>query len=493
MDRFAQFALPLGEWLILILIACAAVAMRLPNIGEPVDNYDEGVYLQSLWMMARGYQPFHDLTATQGPLHLYSQFPFFLLFDQTVAAGRSASVIWSTVGLAGVWWIARQLGGPLAGVAAALLLTLSPTYLRFSRQALADLPALAPALLAVGAGLAYRRTGRQSLLVGASVLMALGILMKPIVAPAMIALMLIVWRPSRSGWRDLSKLGLGVALTIGSVLLMLGPYAVFDQILGFRNDARSAFGWSLAGNWWALVEKLNQDQVGFFALGLVGLGLTALKPWRAGLPVGLWMLASCTLLLTHAPLHYHNMVILIPPLAVLGGLAISALPAMARPRTFTRLLAGVTGATLVLYMSAAPELVRRDARILENIDAAGAGSHEVDDVDAAAERIRRLTEPGDVILTDYPYLAFLADRRVPPELLDPSDVRIRAGDFTDEWALGVAMSSAPTIVVLWDNKLRRLPKVMDWVEEHYEQDRRFGTGDGQPRVIMRLNRPSTRP
>jgi hypothetical protein len=487
--RRSRVGLPVSvlavECLLLVLIGCAAVSMRLGNLDAPMDNYDEGVYLQSLWMMARGYQPFRDLAATQGPLHLYAQFPFFMLFDQTVAAGRAASVAWSTVGLAGSWLIARQIGGPLAGGAAALLLTLSPTYLRFSRQALADVPALAPAILAVGAALAYRRTGRQSLLVGAALLLALGVLMKPIVAPAAIAVLLLIWRPDRRGFRDLAVLSAMISLAIAVVLLALGPLVVAEQVFGFRGDARTAFGWNLGRNWSMVVEKLNQEQHGFFALALVGTGLVAFRPWRSGIPVAIWAVGTGVLLLFHSPLHYHHMVILLPPLAILGGLVIGALASVSRRHSSARVLAGIGGAALIVYLSGVPEIGRRDGLLLENIDAAGAGSHEVDDVDAAAERIRRLTAPDDFVLTDYPYLAFLAQRRVPPALLDPSDVRLRAGDMTDEQALAVAASHAPRLVVLWDNKLRQLPRLMAWVESNYQPDRRYGMGDGQPRLIMR--------
>ena len=48
---------------------------------------------------------------------------------------------------------------------AALLITVSPTYLRNSRQALAEVPALAPAILAVAAALEYQRSGRRLWLV----------------------------------------------------------------------------------------------------------------------------------------------------------------------------------------------------------------------------------------------------------------------------------------------------------------------------------------
>jgi 4-amino-4-deoxy-L-arabinose transferase-like glycosyltransferase len=472
----------------LILLAVLALAMRLPGLAEPANNYDEGVYLQALLLLARGYEPFSEIAVSQGPLHLHAQLPFFLLFGQTVAAARAASVAYSLAALAGVWWIGRQLGGRRAGLAAAVLLAVSPTYLRFSRQALADLPALAPATLAVGAALAYRRTGRGRWLVGAGLLLGLGVLMKPIVLPAGLAVAALVWRPDRPGWRALGVVAGLVTAAALAVLLGLGPGPVSAQVLGFRAGARAAYGWSLEQNGALLVDKLDQEQLGFYALAAIGAGVAAAGPRRwPALAIALWAAATLGLLLAHSPLRYHHMVILLPPLAVLGGATVAAAPGLLRRGDARRRALGLLGAAAVLlYAAAAPELARRDALLLDNVDAAGAGSADVEDLLAAAERVRRLSRPEDFVLTDSPYVAFLADRRVPPELVDPSEARLRSGDLTDAEVATVAAAYAPEVVVLWQGRLSRLAGVTAWLGAEYQVERRFGTvDDGQPRAILR--------
>jgi len=472
----------------LAVLLVVALAMRLPSLGEPANNFDEGVYLESLFLMALGYRPFTEIAASQGPLHLHAQLPFFLAFGQTVAAGRAASVVYSLVGLAGVWWIGRQLAGRWAGLAATLLVVLSPTYLRFSRQALADLPALAPVTLAIGVALLHRRVGRRRWVVLSGVLLALGLLMKPLVVGAVLTVALLIWRPGRAGWHDLLLLGGIVALTPFLVLLALGPWPVLEQVLGFREGARAAYGWDLRQNWDLIADKLDQEQLGFFLLASLGGGLLApgRRRWAARAVI-VWAVTSLGVLLAHSPLRYHQMVILVPPLAILGGAAVASIPRFVRgPRPMARILAALCGAALLVYAGGLPELVRRDLLLLENVDAAGSGSDTTDDADTAVERIRRLSGPDDFVLTDHPYLAFLAGRRVPPELVDPSETRLRAGDLTDERVLALAVAYRPKVVVLWNGKLNRLPRFMDWVTTTYRQDRRFGTvDDGQVRAVLR--------
>jgi 4-amino-4-deoxy-L-arabinose transferase-like glycosyltransferase len=469
------------------LVLSLAVAMRLPQLNEPANNYDEGVYLESLLLFARGYAPFAEIAVSQGPLHLHTQLPFFLLFGQTVAAGRAASAGLSLVGLVGIWWVGREVGGRWAGLGAALLLAISPTYLRFSRQALAELPALAPTILAIGAALLYSRTGRTRWLVVAGLLAALGLLMKPIVVPAALGLVWLVWRPNAAGWRSLLLLAAVVLAAIALVLVLLGPGPVLGQVLGFREAAREE-QWSLLGNWAQLVDKLDQESYGFYLLALTGLVPLAQRAGRRALAAtALWAVASLALLLVHSPLSYHHMVILLPPLAVLAATAVSSAPrSLTRGGLSTPLLGTLVLTGVLVYASGLPRIVQRDLLLLDNIDAAGAGSHRTDDEISAAERIRSLTRPDDFVLTDNPYLAFLAGRRVPPELVDPSDARLHAGDLTDDEVLALVQAYDPEVIVLWNGKLSRLREFMSWVSADYALNRRFGTvDDGEPRAILR--------
>ena len=67
------------------------------------------------------------------------------------------------------------------------------------------------------------------------------------------------------------------------------------------------------------------------------------------------------------------------------------------------------------------------------------------DRDAAAS-LRALAGPSDFVLTDHPYLAALAGRLVPPNLVDPSRGRTRAGVLTDVRVLEGPEVDVPRIV-----------------------------------------------
>src|SRR5262249_41437218 len=138
------------EAVVLGAILLAGGFMRPLRLGGTSGDLDEGIPGIQLLLMSAGYRPMQEIYSSQGPLLLDMLFPLYRLFGETLGAARLAVGVYSLIGILGMYWVARTLGGPVGGATAALLVTLSPTYLRNSRPALAQGPGLAPAVLAGG-------------------------------------------------------------------------------------------------------------------------------------------------------------------------------------------------------------------------------------------------------------------------------------------------------------------------------------------------------
>jgi len=98
-----------------------------------------------------------------------------------------------------------------------------------------------------------------------------------------------------------------------------------------------------------------------------------------------------------------------------------------------------------------PSIVRDDYEISAGLTRADRNGP--DDNLRAAQIIAAATDPDDILLTDSPYLAFLADRLVSPSLVDPSSARIRAGAVTSAELIGSLDTDDADVVVLWTGKL----------------------------------------
>src|SRR5262245_57308946 len=134
--------------------------------------------------MAAGYRPCVEIFCNQGPLLFYALYPTYALLGGSLEAVRSGVVIFSLLGIAAAYWVGHLLGGRLGAILSGAIVVLSPTYLKFSRLALAEVPAEAPreapAILAVGAATVFARTGRDRWLILSALLVAFSLLLKPV-------------------------------------------------------------------------------------------------------------------------------------------------------------------------------------------------------------------------------------------------------------------------------------------------------------------------
>ncbi|MCC7366914.1 MAG: glycosyltransferase family 39 protein [Chloroflexi bacterium] len=476
-----------AETVVLGLFLIANAAMRLVRLSGTSGDLDEGIRGMQLLLMSAGYRPMQEIYSSQGPLLLDMLFPFYRLFGETLGAARLAVGVYSLLGIVGVYAAARAAGGPVGGVVAALLLTLSPNYLRYSRQALAEVPALAPAILAVAAAFAYQRTGRWPWLVISGLLLGTALLIKPIVLPAVVAVALAALFGPRLSIKMLLLVGLVSLAVVAAIVFSTGFSTVMDQMVEYRLRSREASGWNLAENLKVLRTTLvARDQWGLFALGGAGALLTLLIRPRMALPILGWMAASGALLAVYAPLFPKHVVIAVPPLVVAAGAGVGATWQALRDRRFVGMMGGfVLVAPLLLYAWSLPGIATLNVGFM-NLDPGFEGQRFARSADIAGT-IAALSQKGDFVVTDEPEHAFLAQRLVPPDLADPSSSRVRARQLTGESIVTSAEAYNVRLVSLAGDRFRSLRNFRLWIDEKFEPIKLYGRGGDAPQVIYLRN------
>jgi 4-amino-4-deoxy-L-arabinose transferase-like glycosyltransferase len=242
--------------LLVLLLLLAATPWRLANVDLAAAKSDEGIRLAQLYLMSTGFRPIREIFASQGPLSLDATYSLFALLGGSLAAARLAVVAYSLAELAACYLLARQLGGRLAGLLAGLLLLLSPVYLKNSRTALIELPALLPATLAIGAAVHYSSRGGRRWLLASAFLLAVALLIKPIVLAAILPIGLALWTRQQDRWTSLAQYALAAGALIAVVVVAYGPTELYDQVVRYRVGSAVAVGWSLPENLDFLVEEL---------------------------------------------------------------------------------------------------------------------------------------------------------------------------------------------------------------------------------------------
>jgi 4-amino-4-deoxy-L-arabinose transferase-like glycosyltransferase len=409
--------------------------------GQSV-NYDEGVYWQSLRAMAHGHPLFDSVFSSQPPLFLLSIYPFYMIFGQSLSAARLALIFFSLVGLTGVYVAGRALGHRIIGGVACLSLSLDPLYENSAHTLQAELPSLALQIWAVAcAAQAMHANKRQRgwLAASAGVLLGCALLTKLFAIAALVPIVLYLGAPFALRWFDgnlrqpmwrvlyelAPTLGLLTAGLLGVIVLILMPFAgqldtVYDQVVRFHLVARE-ISEPLRENLRHIgVQLLAAPQIYIAVLAL--LVITWQRMW-VSVPLICWALTAFITLALQRPLFDHHVALLSPPMALISGCGVlTAWQFFSRPG---RQPVGLA-ITLILLVLAGAASLRIDWQYNLNANVP-LPLRTVEMVMA----LQGVSAPAEVILSDDQYVAALADRDLPPQLVDTSFVRIVSGYLSE--------------------------------------------------------------
>lgn len=471
-----------------------AARIGFTNLSHYSNNYDEGVYLESVRLMRHGYPLYRAVFASQPPLWFLFLDASFSLFGESVRSGRLVTVAGALLAVGAVILAGQQLRGRLAGSLAGALVMLSPFYLLTSRSVEAESPSTPLAALGVALVAVYFRQGRRVWWFLAVLAVTAGVMVKlfAVYAYAPLALLAVGrWWTAETTWHRrlqgvLLDAGLAALLVVGicaAFALALGPGLVWNQVVTFHVAARGAYQplgtWENARLLYSFL-KAEPLLVPAAPLALLCLG----GGWR-GLAAMLWLVSAVTGAVGQHPLFDHHSASVIPPLALAIGVGWGQLPAAARA-LFRRArerqgghAVAITGAATVFSLVSALSLALLLPRVqpawlaLGRLDRSS-GDNSVDVQLAGIVDAR--TVPGDSILTDQQTIAFWAQRDVPPGLTDTSFVRIASHYLTADQVIRQSTASQVKVAVLASGRLRQLPAALRWVEQSFPHHLDLGQG-----------------
>jgi len=455
--------------LAVVAVLTAAVAVRITVLSGGQIDYDEGVYWQSLRAVTAGGLLFSSVYSSQPPGFLVLLTPAHILGGGSIVGDRLGILAFSLAGLIGASRLGDLAGCRWAGLAAVMLLSADPLFFRESVTLQADAPAVALALVAVGLAVdSRRRTGRSALLLaaGAGALFAISVLTKLLTIPALPAVGILLTAPAASRGA-LARLASGVLGAAAASAALLLPFAgrwplVWAQVIGLNFHAR---GLAIGGIDLSTIEL----EVPVAVVGVAGFVIALRRAPLLALSGASWAVAAIALLLVHRPLWPHHGLVLMTPLALLGGATVH----LVRTR---RERAGAAVVILMALMLSSALLV-----------------HAQQTPDTSRQRavtaLQRLTAPGEFVITDDQYTVALADRDVPPELVDTSKVRVLSGDLTTAELADIAGRSRVRVILVDDRyaSLSLLPGFQEWTKEQFPVVKPLG--GGRVLHVRRTHRP----
>ncbi|HEU0026727.1 MAG TPA: glycosyltransferase family 39 protein [Ktedonobacterales bacterium] len=472
------------------MIVIVAAVLYLLLINQFSGNYDEGVYWQSLRAMAQGHPLFTAIFSSQPPYFLTSLYPFYMLFGQDIAAARIGIAVFALLGVVAMFWLGSELGGTWAGLIAAVLLAFEPFYLRQARTLESDGPAVAVSILAVAlaaAAMSRSGTARHRLAALSGAILVYGLLIKLFAIVALVPILLCLVTPffrvfdagegrlrrptaaalrrgARAALPDLAWLAAGALV---AALLLLVPFVgafrtMWDQVIAFHIAAQKGLPSKLTEDFATAMSGFNL----LFLLALVALGLAAWRrAWKMALPL-LWLLASLLMLARLTPFFNHYAVLITPGVALMIALAPGLLaPIISRPTGYWLRVAVALAITAAIAVTLITDLTTSQTTLSKGIPASA---------QTQMAAVNAFTIPGELVVTDDPYVVAQAGHSVPPELVDTSHVRISTSSLTTQDLERIIERDHVRVIVIANDRLPSLTGFMPWLLQRYALAGRVG-------------------
>jgi 4-amino-4-deoxy-L-arabinose transferase-like glycosyltransferase len=471
---------------LLVLIAIALL-MRLYTLHAPYDrdSYDEGVYWQTLRAMAAGHRLYQPTFYSQPPFFLLSVYPFYILLGQSIWSARMGVALLSLLGIPAAFLLGKALRGYPGAILATLLLLLNVLYLSASQTLQAEGPQVSLALVSIAFAFLWlsHPTGRHGILYATlcTLTLALSILTKlfsvATIVPIALLALAYLWRISRQKRQQLfsSSISLlvGVVVLVIVLLLVLIPFAsvhhaLLSQVITFHSIAKHVV--KPTDNRHLILQALNTP---LSYAALIGLAIALLKRDWLVLPLLAWLLASLYLLWQEIPLFPHHFVIIVPPLialTILGCQRIDFSTNLRRLTASSTITTAISLLAIIVVLTTGLLGVRTYYKMVQ----ANAVSLSTVQQQQVATDLRTATTSDQEVITDSQFIAGLAQRSTPPDLVDTSSVRINSGYISTQQVIDDASQPQVHAVLFYTGRFSGLPGLHDWVKKHFHLVHNYG-------------------
>jgi 4-amino-4-deoxy-L-arabinose transferase-like glycosyltransferase len=368
---------------------------------------DEANYVLSVHAMKHGEALGRQIFISQPPgFFLWLRGLTFVLGD-SLREARLAMIVTVALAAIALYVVGKELVGPIGGLAAVVLLTITAPMAIEGAQVYADTPAYALGAVAVALAVV-----RRPLLAGVVLTAAVSCKLSGVIAiPPVLAL---VATRSEHPWRALLRCAAGAAALAAVLTLVFvrDLSQIWNGVISYHVTSYKFVGFDAKArleNW----TSLHAPYFWFTVLAVLVALVRARRLW----PLWLWPLSAVAFLFWQKPLHDNHMLVLPYSFAGAAGPTLGTLVNGVRPRLAAGLVAlgllAAAGGYVQQFHWADQQTKDEDPRLV-----------------FAAKKLDEVTKPGDLVISDQGIVALMAHRDVPGALADSSVMRFVSGNLT---------------------------------------------------------------
>jgi hypothetical protein len=484
----------LALWLLLL----ASLVTRLFFVATNAFSYDESHILTFGTLAAQGFAPYRQVFIGIPPLALLTVEWSSLLFQNSHWV-RLPLMLTGVLAVATLFLLVRRHAPfhPIAAAAfAALFFSFNPHYFDISNTLNLEAAALCWSLLAVWAMSHYapQRKVIWPLLSGACFALSLAykILIPFLPGVILVQMFLAVSAQGEaqneanrtvSASRLVALLRVGLLWLAGFIAvvaigtLFFDPQLVYQQVIDFRLDLRDATVLE-ADTEVNVAEELEWLDVAQFIPLVLGAILSVPILWRKRRDAlwlwGAWLLLSLLFLTTHIPLRPRHLVITLPPLAALSGIAIAgwwarmgSMHSVQKPTSARRFIRVLLIASVLVTSVSYGYLIERTAPTDNFIENQPARADVV-------RLVEQTTTATDCIISKENRFYLITERFPPPYLSEVSTSRLFSGKLTTD-ALVQEIDRHDCALLIYANSYDELaPGLREQADRYYSLELNVG-------------------
>lgn len=469
----------LGFTIVLVLLLGASLLLQTHYLLWGEWSFDQGHNLLIVRLMDYGYQPYTEIFMDRPPLFFWSiSLPFS--FFGSVEGIQLVMVGYALLAIAALVSIGLSLDGKLTALLAGALFSFNFVFFFSTRKVDPEIPALSLGLVALALALRYHSTGSLFWLIASGIVMGGSLLINYFMPWIIPLIILILINPAKNNFvfdigrefqhnrpRILRNSLLWSGIVLGVALaswFVFNVSKVFDQAILFHL-------YKSAGTERNLIENLELIWISLTGQPLLsicaalGLALALANFKRKGWILAIWSGLTLLFLFFYSPLRAKHLIILPPIQAVLVAPSLAYpfklwLSQAAHPRRlrWAGLAGGVVGSILLIIELISPyeALAKPNSAMLD------------EDMQPLAALLGQFTSPADCLITDNPYLAFVANRLPPPWLANLSYARFDSNVLDTRTMIDITEShNCQVIAPILDRVKNANRPYYDWAKATY--------------------------
>jgi Pectic acid lyase/Dolichyl-phosphate-mannose-protein mannosyltransferase len=433
--------------LIIIAVGIAILVSALGPWWFPKSaGADEGINLEKAVLVSQGYHLYSEIWSDQPPFLTWVLVAVHKFFPFSIAAARTVILAFAILLAVTFFRIVSRFEGNLAAWTGVILLATSELYLKLSVSVLIGLPAVAMAMLSFDLATSGSGRSRKAFAIASGVVFSAAIMTKMFVLVSLPAL-LLSFRYAADGAGGRNRLPTLIAICLLSMLAAFGVILwfagtlSFDQLVSPHVSARGGEFYSDNGGVDELLQELNSGApLPFYGALLFGIPAMFAKPTGTRLIPAVWFMAGAVVLAGHAPLWWHQVLLLLPPLCWLAAAGIGAMVNLEKPPPLVEKLMYNSGKVIpiLVWCLIAFVMIRSAILAYEGIGdvrkALNAPPRPEEQI--AKLRLQLFNNGEGLVVSDLALDAYKVGRAVPPALAVWSEKRLVTGNITEQDIVG---------------------------------------------------------